>query len=153
MDAREREMTRHLKAYDPALLCKRAGLDGPYCVLQKSVTWDSYRFGGHTLTYSRPTLNLVFALTDTWTKQGTPRDWGIEPVIQRVQEHSFDRHEKQFAELMASYEKQRLSDDKDRRNKTEAFLHDFRRGFAKATNDINTSSLEKTDFRRMKNGS
>ncbi len=149
MDAREWEMTKHLRAHDKDLICRRSGLDGPYCVLQKSQAWDSYQLGeGATLTYSRPTFNLVFALTDTWTKQGKPRNWGIEPVIQRVKEHRFERHEEQLRELEASYAKAKEASAKDLSNTSEAFLRDFRSQYAKATNDINTSTLEKVDLRR-----
>lgn len=152
MDAREWEMTKHLKAHDADLVCRRSGLDGPYCILQKSTTWDSYQFGAASLTYSRPTYNLVFALTDTWTKQGKPRDWGIEPVIQRIKEHRFERHAEQFQELMKADAKAKESSAREQSNKSEAFLRDFRRQFAKATNDINTSTLEKVDLRRKKHG-
>lgn len=154
MDAREWLMTKHLKAHDKDLECRRSGLDGPYCVYQKGIAWDSYQLPNGTMFhYSRPVRHLVFSLTDTWTKTGKPVEWGIEPVISRIKEHRAERHEQLMKDLLDSYEKQKKSQERDQQNKTEAFLGEFKTQFARATNDINTSTLDKKiDSRRIKNG-
>lgn len=45
--------------------------------------------------------------------------------------------------LIAQTEKNKESRDRDRRNSVESFLYEFKSQFQKATNDINTSTLEK----------
>jgi hypothetical protein len=153
MDAREFVLTKHLKAHDSELFCKRAGLEGPHCVYRKVTRWDEVPVDGGTLKYSRPSQEFIFALTEDWTLNGKPTEWGIEPVLDRIKHGDLWNRPHLVEDLIGSYE--RASETKARHlsSQTEDFLKDFRPQFAKAFNDINTSTLEKVDSRRKKNGS
>lgn len=95
---------------------------------------------------------FIFALTDTWKLQGQPVDWGIEPIRQKLRQLDSWRDDSHYARIVEN--RDRIARDKDRMHKNElrATALDMRRDFAKATNDINTSSLAKIDARRNDNG-
>lgn len=152
MDSREWTLTKHLKAHDSELFCKKVALDGPYCVYRKATQWESFEMEGSVVHVSRPSMNLCFALTDTWNFKGKPVDWGIEPVIQRAKETHFSRGDQVMKELINSYEENSKSKDRALKSKTEDFLKDFRGSFAKTFDDVNTSTLEKNDSRRKQDG-
>ena len=153
MDAREWVLTKHLKAHDGELFCRRAGLAGPYCVWRKAVRWESHGMpDGSIIHYSRPSKHFCFALTDDWQFAGKPRDWGIEPVIQKAKRSHYSRADQEFEELLKHNESVQESKNRDLSSKTEDFLKDFRRPFAQAFNHVNTSTLEKIDLRRKRNG-
>lgn len=122
-------LTGYLKRYDSEL----------FAVCNKPPRIDVYRQNRDKL--SPP--HFIFSLTDTWTASGKPVDWGVEPVIARLRaldlwnsgigvEHFIEQSEKEKEEELRNF-----------RNNTESFLLDFRRQFAKATDGINTSTLEK----------
>lgn len=152
MDAREWVLTKHLRAHDSELYCRRHPGSGVYCVYRKAVRWEDYLWEGGILRFSRPSKNLCFALTDTWQITGKPIDWGIEPVLERAKETHFSRNEERIEELIRSYQRAEESRARQLSNEAECFLTDFRRQFARTFNDINTSTLEKVDRRRQFNG-
>lgn len=136
MDGRVREINRLIKRYDGALFCKRVGREGMIAVYRGELR-------------DPVSHQLVFALSDDWSMKGTPREWGLEVILSRLQaidiwkgsgETVFDRLDKQFRLADASKER-------DVRNNIESFLYDFRRQFARATDSINTGSMDKTDSR------
>jgi hypothetical protein len=92
---------------------------------------------------------FVTALTHNWAADGSPREWGIEVIKARLRAMDLWRDNNVVDELMLCYEKQKESERKDFRNNVESFLYDFRRQFARATSDINTSLLPKIDKRRQ----
>jgi len=85
--------------------------------------------------------DYVFSLTDTWTINGEPRDWGIDPVLNRLRAHDLAHNPDLFKQLEQSQEKREKSKRRDFSNSVESFMYDFRDQFAKATNEINTSPL------------
>jgi hypothetical protein len=129
MDMRVRSLTQHLKAYDANLYAEKRR-DGIICVMRKS-----------GLGLSAP--HFIFPLTDNWKIDGHGVEWGIEVVMNRIKAHDLWRDDTFVERWLADEEKEKASRERAHRNSIEAFLYDFRRQFARATNDINTGSMRK----------
>ncbi len=110
-----------------------------YAQESKAGRIDIYRRSKHN--DSPP--HFLFALTDDWTAKGTPVPWGIEPLLNRIKAMDLWRDDTFVERWIKNHEKEVESQDRARRNSIESFLYDFRRQFARATNDVNTSTLEK----------
>lgn len=93
--------------------------------------------------------HLVMSLTDNWGVNGKPVDWGILPICARLKALDLWNNDNLINKIFIDEEKDKISREKNFRNNVESFLGDFRSQFAKATNDINTSSLSKIDKRRI----
>ena len=136
MDGRAKEVDRLVKGYDKCLFAKRESTGAIHI----------YRKLSHTRSAATP-YHMVFALTDNWNATGKPREWGLEVIAARLRavdlwkDHTIvDRIEKDLKDTDESNER-------TLKNNIESFLKDFRRQFARATNDVNTSSLSKADPR------
>lgn len=94
----------------------------------------------------------VCSLTHNWNANGTPVDWGIEPIKARIKAIDLcaDGGHKLWAEMQKSYEDLEASKERDRKNTIEANLYELHSQFKGALKDINTSSMAKLDKRRMK---
>lgn len=150
MDQRVTSLNRLVKGYDPKLYAKRAS-NGMVQVYRDSVKWESYILGGAMLHYSTPNPHLIFCLTDNWSVRGRPVEWGLEPVYGRLQMiDDYNRAESVVDELERQEQKQRELDARAQSNDIRARAADMRKDFAKATNDINTSTIAKLDNRRKR---
>lgn len=149
-DAKTRSLTRALKKYDSDLFADRS--DDLIGVYRRTIHWQSYDYLGALLHFSRPSLDPVLFLTDNWKINGRPVEWGIEPIMDRIRELDCWNKDRFYEEFVA--ERERLSNNKKRafKNEVKARAADMRKDFAKAVNDINTSSLGKVDKRRIKDG-
>ena len=140
--------TRAVKRYSKDLYCA-PNLSGTLCIFR-----NAKRFVPVCVTDDFKLLNLVidkqlvFAMTDTWSPSGTPRAWGIDVVLDRLKEHDLQARERFFEELEAENERVRKSKDRAISNELEAFASEYRREFAKATNDILIHSLSKDEPRK-----
>ena len=150
--------TKALKRYDADLYAARTK-DGVCAVFRKVKRFEPVVVDQEfRLLLLRECKQLVFALTDNWTLTGTPRDWGIDDVIGRIQQIDTLANERMLDELDA--ENERIDQQKRRhlRSEMEAFWSDNRRAFAKATDGILTHSLSKDEpkkrlkDRSIKNG-
>ncbi len=150
--------TRALKNYDRDLFADRNNAGMP-CVFRKVKRWvmvcedEAFRFAN--LVEDK---QFVFAITDTWTLRGEPRDWGIDDVVGRIQKLDTLAQKDFFEKMDAENERQDSIKRKDLRNEMEAFWSHERNRFVKTTNDILTHSLSKDEpkkrlkDRRIKNG-
>lgn len=127
MDGRVKEVNRVVRAYDKHLFAQR----------ENNGAIHIYR---RTANPADP-MHIVMCLTSNWVVSGRPVDWGLEVITSRLRamdlwadETEIDRMEQQ--RIIRENAKERL-----RKNTTEAFLYEFRRAFARATDGINTSSL------------
>lgn len=136
MDSRVREVNRVVKGYDKYLVAQR----------ERNGAIHIYR---KTSDPADP-LHFVMALTDNWTVRGKPRNWGLEVVVNRIAAHDLWKDETVVDRIEASLAKAEESKEKGMRNSIESFLYDFRRQFARATDGINVSSLERKDKRALK---
>ena len=123
------EITLALRSHDSCLYAqetKAARID----VMRKS-------------SYGDTPPHFLFALTDDWKPTGRPVPWGIEVVINRIKAQDLWRDDTNVDQLIAAHEKAEASKERDFKNSVESFLYDFRSQFQRATNEINTSTLEK----------
>jgi hypothetical protein len=131
---RAETLTRHLKRHDSELYASRQPTGAIHvCRRNRSRPHEPY---------------FIFALTDTWQASGRPREWGIEPILNRIKALDLWRDQTVVDEIIADAEKQAESDGRAARNSIESFLLDFRKPFAKAFDGVNTSTLAKIDNRR-----
>lgn len=151
MDAKLESLNRALKSYDRYLYAERSSDNELIGVYRKSVRWDTYDWYGDKLSVLRPSPDPVMFLTTTWNIHGFPVDWGIEPVMAKLREYDCWNHDN-LEEVIASNQTLKQNKDRSFRNELKAVAADCRRDFAKAVNDINTSTIEMVDSRRKKDG-
>lgn len=152
MGARARRLTTHLRGHD-AQLFARSEMDGSIRVYRHGTRYEKFDFNGDTFIVSRPDSFLVLALTHNWSIAGEPVDWGIDPLLSKIKESDFHRTGELLADqLRKERERDQALTDRANRNEIKARAYDMRRDFARATNEINTSGLKKTESRRIKDG-
>ena len=152
MDSVVRYYNKTIKEYDRELYAHRDE-DGLVSIMRKRSRYITYDVDGtdlHVLTYSP---DFIFAITDTWTKIGKPIPLGSDRVLNRLKEIDAWAKKDYLEQLDNQNEKVDESKQRDLRNNMEAMFSDGRKQFAKATNDILTHSLDKTEKkRRIKDG-
>lgn len=139
---RAEDITSFIKRYDAKLYCEKNG-EGKLCIFRMGESLESYDVDGTTYHFVRPTPYLVFALTDDWSLSGAPADWGSLPILAKLKRSDLWQRDIMRASL-ESGEKAKASRDREADNHIESYLSDNRREFARITNDINTSTLNKT---------
>lgn len=144
-------LTRVLKSYDKMLKAKRDD-HGVVNIYREVNTYDVFDFDGGKLWSTRKFDMHVMSLTDTWNANGQPVEWGAEPILCRIKAMDLWNNPTLLDDLKNAREKSEEGKQRDFRNNVESFLYDFRSQFAKATNGINTSTLEKIDKRRLQDG-
>lgn len=137
MDWSLARLNKEVKAFDSLLYAIRAS-NGMLQVYRQPIRAVANLFES---TDFNPNPLLVLCLTDTWTIQGKPVEWGLEPVMERLR--SMDQWQSGI-----SYEefcKQRdLGESNEKRaftNEVRARAMDVRKDFARLTDDINLSTL------------
>lgn len=145
---RARRITQMLKRKDPSLYCEESP-KGYLQVLRKTTQMKSVYLNEHdVITYSVMVPEFIVALTDNWTVKGTPVEWGLDPIMRKIiAMDTWDNKEAESYQLQSIHERSEKSKERARHHEQEAFCHEFRRGFAKAFNDVNTSTLKKIDRR------
>lgn len=117
------------------------------CIFRKARRYEHFEYGGVNLVYAREEKQFVWSLTDNWSTDGRPVEWGIEPLLARLADH--DLHRRDLAkEYIQNYKKADESKLRNANNNIESFLYDFRSQFKKTFSDVNTSTLKKIDKRR-----
>ncbi len=140
--------TKALKSYDRELFAGRTK-DGVACVFRRHKRYVPIcALNGGTLSALIDDKQFVFALTDNWTALGSPRDWGIDFVLNRIKEIDVLANERMFEEMDRQNEMVDESRARGMKNEMEAFWSHERRRFAKATDGILTHSLSKDEPRK-----
>jgi hypothetical protein len=148
MGERVRSVNRLLKRQDTQLFATERA-DGCIIVWHRSEPWQrgDTRDAGELASLR---IQPIFALTNDWTLQGEPVEWGLEPLYWKLRDSDSNRDDSYFEEMVST----RLRDKELRfraaSNENKAIAADERRTFARAFNDINTSTLDKIDNRRKK---
>ena len=143
MDMKLRQVSRLLKRYDPDLFPKRH-LDGTLGIMRKRRGWDFYRYdAGYTFWFAKDWDDLVIPVTDNWNVSGKPVDWGIEPIYWQMQKQDAWRDDGDYDRFCAQRAREKKDSDRRFKNEVRAIAYDLRKEFAQATNDINTSRIEK----------
>lgn len=97
----------------------------------------------------RPEPEFIVALTHNWNLDGEPVEWGMEPILDQFRRMDSWQHDV-YGEICEKRERIERDSKRQEHNEIRARAADVRREFAKATNDINTSTVNKFDRRRLK---
>ena len=147
---RAESISDYVRIYDPKLYCE-ANAEGKLCVFREGHAIESFALNDQdVLHYVRPNPHFVFAITHNWKKDGRPVEWGKLKIWERLRQ--IDLWERDLVSEIEKQEEQReASCERQRKNQTEDFLHEFRDGFKKTFSDVNTANMDKKkDLRRIK---
>lgn len=149
-DSQVRFIDRTVKAHDRDLFAERSHV-GYIRVMRKACKFEQYDMGnGDVLSVQKDSPQLVFCLTDTWTANGKPIDWGALVVLDRLKKHDVWNNEALFAELEREEEEEERRQERNIMNSTEAFLSESHKDFKETFKDVRTCNFDKTDRRRRK---
>lgn len=153
MNTKLRQISRLLKRYDSDLKVK-SYLDGALALTRKRRTFEFYRdrSAGFALWFARDWDDLVLPITHTWTETGIPVDWGIEPILSKIQQLDGWRDDTDYDRFCKQRERAEADKKRAHKNEMKALAADCRKEFAAATNDINTSTIAKVEKRRIHDG-
>lgn len=151
MDSRTRTLNKHLRAYDRDLYAERFE-SGVIHIFRKVTTWVHFELNGTKFGYAKTTPLFIIALTDNWLLTGNPVQWGIEPLMSKIRDMDNWREDSTYTNIVKEREQLQRNQERSARNNVRALAADMRRDFARATNDINTSTLKKIEKRRLKDG-
>lgn len=149
-DSQKAYINRHLKSYDYELYAQR-NRDDILCIYRRrkreivAAEWDGFK-----LLDFIDSPEFVFALTDTWKTNGTPREWGADYVLSRLREMDFWSDPEMFSKMERENDKINEIKRKDFRNETEAALLDNKRALQKSFGDINTANMSMREKRKEK---
>lgn len=155
---RAKEITKAIKRHDRKLYAEMDSR-GVIHIYRESFQHMAYDVAGALVNFLVAKPHYVFSLTDNWTLNGKPREWGVEVVYERIREMDTWGHSDPFERLKKDREKAEASRERHLQNETEAFLYDARSEFKKAFSDVNTALMSKDNprkrlrDRRIKNGS
>lgn len=146
MSWRVARLTQEVRNHDSSLFALKSP-KGVVQVWRRANRWDAAYLMDETSDHSQP-MQFILALTDNWKADGNPIECGIEPVLSKLRQMDSWRQGSQLDEMRKRREREKEDQERQKRNETRAIAADLRKDFAKATNDINTSSLDMSDARR-----
>lgn len=146
MDMRVNRITQELKKHDRTLKAIRTNT-GMIQVWRTAESWRAADLIDGESDSSQP-MQFITALTDNWNVTGIPIDLGIDPLMWKIQEMDSWSKESMLDEMRRGRERAKEDRQRVRKNENRAIAYDLRKEFANATNEINTSTLEKIDKRR-----
>lgn len=139
MDLWITRLTRELRKFDRDLFARR---DGEFVNVYR---WRKFYQrhdleGGTALFVVDRQPGYIMSLTSNWSLTGKPVAWGIEPIMQRIQE--IDAHNRDvYANLMAEREKAEKSKERAESGHFEDIARETRNEFKQAFADYNVSQL------------
>jgi hypothetical protein len=148
MDWKVIRLTQTLSQYDRSLFAQKTA-SGMIQVWRKADKWNAADLCYEETESSQP-MQFIFALTDDWTLTGKVVDWGIEPVMHHVYELDTWSKISFLDDIRKQRDRAKSVRQQSQRNEIRARAYDMRKEFSEATNEINTSTLEKVDNRRTK---
>ncbi len=148
MDWKVTRLTQELKKHDRTLFAKKTESEMVQ-VWRRAEKWSAADLFYEQTSSSNP-MQFILALTHDWSLQGKSVDWGIDPVMTKIQEMDLWSKESFLSDLRKERERAKDVREQSKRNEIRARAADMRKDFAQATNEINTSTLEKVDNRRTK---
>lgn len=128
-------ITRALKAYDGALYAEKNS-NGIIEIFRKSSGLHAHH---------------IFSLTSNWASNGSPVDWGIEPIIKKIKDSDIQKRDI-AGELLAQYEKNQERAQAHRKSEAEAMAKDIRVPFSRTVSDIRVANMNKRKSRRQLEG-
>lgn len=150
---REQRIEQTIQKHDRMLFLQK-NFRGELQVMRRSTHGVHYDINGTCLINYEPRPHYIMSLTKDWTGKTEPVDWGLEPIMRRLQEIDGWNHDI-AARVFDHNDRVKKQKDQSLKNKTEDFVREeLRPRFAKATEDILTHSVARIDSRRKrdKNG-
>lgn len=143
----DQRLTNKLKKYDRKLYAYRAPT-GVTMIMREADRMEASDF--HQEEEDPALLNpqFIFACTSDLSLRGQPQEWGIEPILNQLKGMDVWRDGSWLKERKVRIEREKADEERQQKNQIRAIAADARKDFAKATNDINTSTIEKIDNRR-----
>lgn len=135
----EKRLEKELKGYDPELYVLKTPRGMLQVYRQPKDKNEFHLIPDESGSVSTPML--VLCLTDNWKLDGDPVDHGIEPVMEMIRMMDSWREPDAYGRMLKQREREKEAKDQNFRNDIRARAADLRKDFAKATNDINTSTL------------
>lgn len=148
MSWREIRIESTIKRHDKELFLNK-NFRGELQIMRKAYQLVPHDFNGVEVLVKTPAPHYIMSLTADWTSRTLPVDWGLDPIVRRLQEidgwneDPFQRIKKLNAKV----------DEK----KTNAFASlsedvakEWRKDFKKHTKDILTHSMDLTKDPRKK---
>lgn len=150
MDQRVKRITEVVKQHDRALFAYRSG--SKILIMRQGDRLEASDYNQSEPELSKLNPQFVFALTDSWKIEGSPVEWGLEPIMDQLKARDGWNRTGMFEEMVKKREREQDAKDRAQRNQFRDLAGELRGDFARATNDINTSTLEKVDRRRVTDG-
>lgn len=135
MDSRVKLLNKRVREYDRDLFLRRDG-GGTIHLYRKKPIVFWYKWEGERLGAVVVKEQYIMSLTDNWYHEGTPVDWGTEPLLRRIREIDGWGQGDEYQEFCKRRESKERDHVRMRRNEWRALAADSRREFAKATNEF-----------------
>ena len=145
MDWRVIRLTQEVEKHDRMLKAVRTNT-GMIQIWRQAEHWAAAELIDGESDDSQP-MQFILALTDDWGLTGNPIDIGIEPLMRKIQHMDSWNKVGILDDMRKRREAEAEEKKRQRANENKAIAADMRTEFAKAVNDINTSSLDMTDAR------
>lgn len=155
MTREEARYNRIVKKHDKKLFVTTNRISKVLEVYRENYTPETYDISGITgepncyLTGILPNHHYIMSLTDTWTVFGNPTFYGETYLLDRLGFIDTWKSDSMANQMEKHNEKIDQSSKRAFNNEVEAFTHDFRNDFKKTFSDVNTSSMEKIDKRKI----
>lgn len=127
---RAERLTQAVRSYDSALYVIQAST-GAYQVWRKEFPkdWDGLTFS------ARSEKQFILALTNDWTLNGTPVEWGIDPLLNKLKEMDAWRDDSYYGQMVKERDINEANKHRRFKNNVRAMALDVRKEVAKASND------------------
>lgn len=146
---REIRIEQTLKSYDPELFLNK-DYKGRLQVMRNGKTYQSHNAGDFEIQVLTPSPHYIMSLTSDWSPKGEPVDWGLEPLLRRLQEIDDWGSESSFERMLAQNERKNQLKERAMKGLTEDVAKEWRKDFIKHTGDIICHSMDKTKDPRKK---
>ena len=145
---RASRISREVKLHDKDLYCIRG--ESHYVIMRKAYKPYLYEVDGMTMACFQRRDEPVFHLTSNWNVSGAPIDWGIEPIMKHLRRIDSRNTGAFIWEKDQINEKLEKSQDRAQTNMFESLAHEVRPIYKKLREEMNLSSVNKSDVSIMK---
>jgi len=143
-------VTREVRKYDKALYCDYVR-PGVLAIFRKTTSWEYYLLDDSTsLAYAKETPWFVFAFTEDGRTASEPREWGVLRILEEIRRND-THHRDVVGDILSAATRRKESQERDMRNKNEAFArYELRDSFRKSADNMNLSQVDKASERRIR---
>ena len=148
MRGEAKTLNRYLKRLDSELFAQDNGerID----IFRNAYRANQYEVNGSVLAHLVKVPQWVLSLTDTWFATGTPRSWGIEPVLHKLRSMDAWTRVRIIDEASELFDKENESKAREQTNKFESIAIEQKSAFKKVADSLNLSNVKKTSIYEKK---